>query len=205
MFCDPETTKQAIGLAWIYFDYSNQLAQTYSQILGSIIKQFVSSVSLEIGKPLLVEIMDFQRKFKGKIPKITDYLDLLSDIVTCLNGAIVLIDALDESPEKDSNQVLREWLISCLLNMDVQLLVTSRDMPVIKGLFEDCPGSSFAIVPVVPDPLDIKSYIKWEIFDKTHGTPKKLRKLLEQEPILLEEITNVVSEKYSEMWGTFST
>jgi hypothetical protein len=109
---------------------------------------------------------------------------------------VVIIDALDECAEIDSNECNREFLIEELLKLKVQLLVTSRDLPIIKALFSGAP--SFRHIPISPDPRDIESYIHWKVYDGAHGSPK-LRGLVQKHPALLTDITTVVTEKYSQM------
>jgi len=70
-----------------------------------------------------------------------------------------------------------------------------RDLPVIQQLFKN--ARSFGKISITPDLKDIESYIKWRIFDKKYGSPKKLRDVIEAHPSLLTEIMTVVTKKYS--------
>jgi hypothetical protein len=165
--------------------------------MASIIKQLVASPYRETGEILVKDVIKFGKAHNGGSPSLEDYLDLFSRVVGALERSVVIIDALDECAERDSKGYKREWLVNTLLEFDLQLLVTSRDLPVIEELFNAAP--SFGKIPIYPDPYDIASYIRWKIYDKKYGSPKKLRDVIEKRPFLLEEITNVVTEKYAQM------
>lgn len=146
---------------------------------------------------MLKEITKFLNQHREGTPSLEDYLKLMTQVVGALDKCVVIIDALDECTEIDSKGYNREWLVKTLIELKVQLLVTSRDLPVIQQLFEDSPN--FGTIIISPDPRDIQSYIHWKIFDKVYGSPKKLRDLIAKQPVLLTEITAVVTEKYSQM------
>lgn len=191
------TRQQSVGVAWVYCSYSNQNAQTIDRLIASIIKQLVASPSREIGEKLMKKVNKFGQDHKGGSPSLDDYQSLLSDIAGTLERSVVIIDALDECTEIDSNGYSREWMVEMLLGLDIQLLVTSRDLPLIQGLFND--AQSFAKISITPNLEDIESYIKWRIFDSKYGSPKKLRDVIRNHPLLLAEITRAVSKKYSQM------
>lgn len=121
----------------------------------------------------------------------------MTQIVDALDKCVVIIDAVDECTEIDSKGYSREWLVKTLIGLKAQLAVTSRDLPVIRQLFEAAPDLGTIIIS--PDPRDIQSYIHWKIFDKVYGSPKKLRDLIDKQPVLLTEINSVVTEKYSQI------
>lgn len=184
-------------MAWVYCSYSSQSDQTIDHLMSSIIKQLLTSPSDEIRKTLMKKLIEFYKDHEGGSPSLDDYLSILSHITDTLERSVVIIDALDECAEIDSNGYKREWLIETLLGLDIQLLVTSRDLPAIQGLFDDM--ESFAKIVISPDPKDIESYINWRIFDKRFGSPKKLRDVIANHPSLLTDITLAVKDKYSQM------
>ena len=180
----------------MYCSYTNQNAQTIDKIIASLAKQLVASTCREIGQELMKEVKKFQKDHKGGSPSLNHYLSLLSHIVGSLNRSVVIIDALDECAEVDLNGCNRELLIKKLLKLGVQLLVTSRDLPIIKALFNEAPR--FENIQISPDLRDIESYIHWKIYDEAYGSPK-LHDLIQEHPSLLTDITTVVKEKYSQM------
>jgi hypothetical protein len=188
--------QQAIGVAWIYCSYTNQNTQTIDKIIASLTKQLVASPCREIGQELMKEVKKFQEDHKGGSPSLNHYLGLLSHVVSSLDRSVVVIDALDECAEVDSNGCNRELLIKKLLKLGVQLLVTSRDLPIIKALFNGAPR--FGNIHISPDLRDIESYIHWKIDDEAYGSPK-LRDLIQKHPSLSVDITTVVKEIFSDV------
>lgn len=182
----------------MYFNYNDQNSNGIDQVIASLTKQLIASVAPEIGKSIMTDAIEFREKHNSGSPGRDDYLMLLTKVIGSMERSILILDALDECVETDSKEVNREWLINSLLKLGVQLLITSRNMPVIGELFEEAP--KFAILEISPDGQDITSYIRWRIFDITYGSVKKLRDLLEKDPPLLEEIIEVVMKKYSEMY-----
>ena len=128
------------------------------RLMASIIKQLVASPSQEIGKNLMKKVNKFGQDHKGGAPSLDDYLNLLAHVTGSLERSVVIIDALDECAEIDFKGYSREWLIETLLGLDIQLLVTSREMPVIQGLFNN--ALNFAKISITPNLEDIESYIK---------------------------------------------
>jgi hypothetical protein len=191
------TEKQPVGIAWIYCNYTNRNAQAIDCLVASITQQLVASTYYEKGQELMKAVTKFVKDHKRGSPGLDDYLELLSHVVQSLDRSVVIIDALDECAEVDSKGCNREWLVTTLLELNVHLLVTSLDLPVIGQLFNNDPYLRKILIS--PDPQDITSYIHWKIFDKKYGSPKKFRDMIDNHPSLLTDITTVVSEKYSQM------
>lgn len=185
----------------MYFNYNDQNTNSMDQVMASLTKQLIASVAPEIGTSIMTDATEFCNKHKSGSPGPDDYFMLLSKVIGSMEKTVLVLDALDECADTDTKGVNREWLINSLLKLGVQLLVTSRDMPVIGTLFEKAPD--FDRLTISPASQDIKSYIKWRIYDTKYGSPN-LRDLLKENQSLLEEITQVVVEKYSEMYGSFA-
>lgn len=183
----------------MYFDYNSQNTNSMDQVIGSLTKQLIASVAPEIGKSMMTDATEFCEKHKSGSPSPDDYFTLLSKVIKRTQKSILILDALDECADTDSKGVNRTWLIDSLLKLGVQMLVTSRDMPVIRGLFDQAPDSDILVIS--PGSQDIRSYIHWRIYDVKYGSPD-LRDLLKENHSLLEEITQAVVEKYSEMYGS---
>ncbi|KFZ12211.1 hypothetical protein V502_07220 [Pseudogymnoascus sp. VKM F-4520 (FW-2644)] len=192
------TENKSIGIAWMYFNYNDQDTNSMDQVMASLTKQLIASVAPEIGTSIMTDATDFRKKHKSGSPGPDDYFMVLSKVIGSMEKTVLILDALDECADTDSKGVNREWLINSLLKLGAQLLITSRDMPSIEALFEKAPD--FDKLAISPASQDIKSYIKWRIYDMKYGSPN-LRDLLKENQSLLEEIIQVVVEKYSEIFN----
>ena len=185
-----------IGVAYIYCSYNDQRAQTLDALLSSVIQQLISSCPTpsQTSDPLLKRALAFQEDHKGHSLATSDYIQLLGEVVGELGRAYVLVDALDECSEVDhSGSNTRATLISVLLNLPIQLLVTSRQLESIRDLFP-----STLELPIRPDRRDIQSYIKWRISDPVYGSRKLLR-LTQSHEGLQDHIIDEIFLKYSQM------
>jgi hypothetical protein len=185
-----------IGVAYIYCSYNDQRAQTLDALLSSVIQQLISSCPTpsQTSDPLLKRALAFQKDHEDHSPATSDYIQLLGDVVGELERAYVLVDALDECSEVDhSGSNTRATFISVLLNLHIQLLVTSRQLESIRDLFP-----STLELPIRPDRRDIQSYIKWRISDPVYGSRKLLR-LTQSHEGLQDQIINEIFLKYSQM------
>lgn len=185
----------------MYFNYNDQNANSMGQVIASLTKQLIASVAPEIGKSIMEDAIEFREEHNSGSPGPDDYFMLLSKVIRSTQKTILILDALDECPDKDSERVNRAWLIKSLLKLGVQMLVTSREMPAIEALFEQAPD--FAMLAISPASQDIKSYIQWRIYDMKYGSPN-LRDLLKENQSLQGKIIQTVVEKYSEMYGSFA-
>ncbi|PVH68064.1 hypothetical protein DL98DRAFT_542683 [Cadophora sp. DSE1049] len=169
-----------IGVAYIYCSYNDQRAQTLDAVLSSVIQQLISlcPTPSQTSDPLLKRALAFQEYHKRHSPATSDYIQLLKDVVVDHSG---------------SNT--RATLISVLLNLPIQLLVTSRQLESIRDLFP-----STLELPIRPDRRDIQSYIKWRISDPVYGSRKLLR-LTESHESLQDHIINEILLKYSQIFN----
>ncbi|OBT97306.2 hypothetical protein VE01_04619 [Pseudogymnoascus verrucosus] len=179
------TENESVGIAWMYFNYNDQNANSMGQVIASLTKQLIASVTPEIGKSIMEDAIEFREEHNSGSPGPDDYFMLLSKVIRSMQKTILILDALDECADKDSKRVNRVWLIKSLLTLGVQMLVTSREMPAIEALFEQAPD--FAMLAISPASQDIKSYIQWRIYDMKYGSPN-LRHLLKENQSLEEKL-----------------
>ncbi|MCJ1404359.1 hypothetical protein MMC11_007584 [Xylographa trunciseda] len=115
---------QRMTVLYLYLNYKETKAQTYTHLLGSLLKQLIQSQ--ELG-PLPDLVKDLYASSKGELhPDDKDIIGILkSELKAKFKRVYLVVDALDEFPEND-----RRNLVESLQDIDserVCLLVTSRD------------------------------------------------------------------------------
>ena len=165
------------AMAFIYFDYTRQEAQTLPKVLASIASQLMNQVA-SIKDP----INELYRQHKrGKTrPSGTQLLNLLADTIKSHN-ILLVFDALDEALDSTRHEV-----ISQLSNLDgkmLRLLLTSRPRLRLSGL-----APSHRIVEIVADPSDLDVFIR----AKLRHSPDALEVLGEDAEALTPSIVEAI-------------
>lgn len=184
-------------VAWIYCDYNAKTTQTILQLIKSLIAQFCNAAFDRGGEELNSPLMELTETFGSSypFPELEDYITLLTDVVVQLKTCTVIIDAFDECAETDDDTVTRRLFIDTLLALPIRLLVTSRDLPPIREIFEH--RDKCAELPIENRPGDIQSYIHWRIWDPEHGNTA-FQEVVQKDSSLQTSITQAMTEKYPE-------
>lgn len=142
------------GLAYIYFNYKEQLEQKPAVILASIIKQ-LSSQLLHLPK-VVQELYGRLAPLKRR-PLFRDLESILVAISKLFPQTYIVCDALDECPQSQRRELLPFFLRIGL--QKINLFLTSRDYPEdIQCFFEN---SDKVRLSARDD--DITSYIEQKI------------------------------------------
>lgn len=139
-----------VALAFIYFNYKESDGHNLVNILASLIHQIC-----RLQGRLPAELIDLFEKHNAKStrPSVHELSSLLRAAVGGFSKTLIVLDALDECPEKDG---MREHFITELLGLQpqVQLLVTSRIIPMIERQLADAKR-----VDIRASDEDIKTYL----------------------------------------------
>lgn len=148
-------TDENIGIAYVYCDFRQRHEQCIKEVLGSLIKQ------LALRRRVLhhvIEILRESQRSNGRV-SLADLSTGLSTISSSFSRIFVVIDALDEIQLVDASH---KRIISDILRLQssykVNLLVTSRPITDVTGLFKDTPS-----MEIKADPGDVKRYISSRI------------------------------------------
>jgi len=145
-----------VGIAFVYCDINAQSEQTTCTLLASITRQLVEQ------KPALLRLVKDTRDNQN--PKLnsaslTNCTDLLTSIVRELDRTVVVVDALDECAEHDDKRCLnRAIFVKALLDLSLQLFITSRNLEAIFSLLEHATR-----LDIRSHYEDIKLYVDWRI------------------------------------------
>jgi hypothetical protein len=118
--CDSQVNS---GIAYFYFDYTNNsISQDHSNLIRSVIEQ-LSSQSGEV--PAALKLL-YERCRRGTVqPSTTDLVDALRSILRSFSRCYLVIDAVDESKEKQKFLELLNTIAKWRLPQ-IHILVTSR-------------------------------------------------------------------------------
>ncbi|KAK0216591.1 hypothetical protein EDD85DRAFT_995835, partial [Armillaria nabsnona] len=134
----------------IFCDYQSANTQTVEKVLRSLSKQRVQAYGLSDSTTLL---------YDNNISLFLDDLTkVLAQELKSFDYVYVILDALDEFPEKDGGQ---EKLIKALrtLGSNTRLLMMSRDIPAIASVFK-----TDTRMDIRAADEDIKTYIMSKLF-----------------------------------------
>lgn len=126
-----------IGVAYIYCNYKAQADQTATSLLAAILKQLMQAQS-SIAEPV-ARLYDHHAKRRTK-PSLEEVFTALQSVSANYSSVYVVVDALDECPDKDrARSQLLARLRSLQQNIDLHLMVTSRFIPDIEVEFRSMP------------------------------------------------------------------
>ena len=112
-----------IAIACLYADYKDQSNQTQAHILGSFLRQFLTTAQEPIPDKVVQKLKDTRQK-GGKVG-IEDILALLNIRLQQLKRAYICIDAIDELEAKVRWQLLN--ILKQLGTNNTRLFLTGRD------------------------------------------------------------------------------
>jgi hypothetical protein len=164
-----------VAVACIYCNYKEQIAQTVSNLIASLVRQLVQDRSvISDGIKTLYEL----HHYRGTHPTLDELTEALESEIRTYSKVFVIVDALDECPEDGTRANLLGELQS--LTGTVNLLVTSRGLSSIARQFE---GASRLDIRATDG--DVRRYIEGRIASVPRRHLKALR----------EEIVAQVIEK----------
>ena len=120
---------QRMTVLYLYLNYKETKVQTFSHLLGSLLKQLVQGQALG---PLPESVKELYASSKGELrPGDADIIGILkSEVEANFKRVYLVVDALDEFPEND-----RRDLLNCLRGISsdrMSLLITSRASDDVK-------------------------------------------------------------------------
>ncbi|KAL6715324.1 hypothetical protein ACLMJK_007590 [Lecanora helva] len=142
-------------LAYFYYDYSDQEAQNPVNVVGSLLRQFLSQRA-EISS----EIQDlYDRSSRtGQSPQLEDILPALMTLCQDHRQRFIVVDALDEGSAGQSRQIMLD-LVQKMDGLPIRFFITSRPhADWIKRALE-----SFPQVTIEAHESDIAQYITRQI------------------------------------------
>ena len=153
--CD-ETAGGNIGVACLYCDYHDREDQMPTNMMGSLLKQFIAGLS-EVPKDINEAFQTAKGQLGGRAPQLPMITDLLLKALALYKQAFVFIDALDELRVEH-----RVELIGCLRRIiqgspNIRLFITGRahiQLELGRRLTE-----SLSVISLHPKEEDFKIYL----------------------------------------------
>src|ERR1700753_1577331 len=115
--------REAVGVACFYCDYRDHPNQTLENVLGSLLRQFLTSCASSSVYDSWTNMLESIDK-EGKRVTLTDILNLMKLVFDSLQLAFVCIDALDELEPSIRNRLLVE--IPKIANKNTRVFLTAR-------------------------------------------------------------------------------
>ncbi|KAE8146616.1 ankyrin repeat-containing domain protein [Aspergillus avenaceus] len=174
------TGPQSPRIAYLYLSYKE--TYTLDQLLGSIINQVI--MDPRTLPESLIKNWE-QCKFGAHKPTLGALMDVLEELLRD-HPIYIVVDALDEYPMEDRNQLLRR--LRGFNN--VSILITSRMLPEMETLAND--GT---IVDIKANPKDIDLFL-----DSKMKRSSRFKSFESESPGLLDEIKVAIRKACSEMF-----
>ena len=147
----------------MYTDYKDQANQTLAHILGTFLRQFLTTARESIPDQVIQNLQDIQRQGGGV--GVEDGLALLKLRLSQLKNAFICIDAVDELEPKVRRQLLNA--LKELLSNNTRLFLTGRGH--IESEVQKCLEVSQRYTVVISaNEQDIKTFVKQQIVDDTY-------------------------------------
>nr|POE49152.1 vegetative incompatibility protein het-e-1 [Quercus suber] len=130
-----------IALAYFYFTFSDNHKQTYDDLLLGLVAQLGGT------EPARSTLRQLYERSKQTRPGTRELEKVLISTVSTLDGAFVVLDALDESPELSGTRwdLLKRLTKLLSQSSKLRLFATSRYLPDIPGLMDDLPCEHISI------------------------------------------------------------
>lgn len=168
-----------VGVVCLYCNYKRQADQTTSNLVAAILNQLVQDRP-SIAQP--VSSLYDRHEVRRTRPTLEETLGALRSVLANYSKVYVVIDALDECPERDRT---RSQLLELCRNLqgqtDLRLMATSRHIPDIVEEFKGMPR-----VEVRASNADVKRYVEGEI--------DQLAKCVQRDDDLQELVKNKIVE-----------
>ncbi|THY42459.1 ankyrin [Aureobasidium pullulans] len=175
--------KENIAVAYTYCVY-NQEHQTAANFLASLLAQFALQ-SAELSTDLTECWKIYHRKLAK--PSSPEYVRLLRAVRGQFRKSYILVDALDEFPETERQSLIRDLKT---FTPDIQILVTSRNVPSIQSHFQDA-----ACMQIRAREEDVRIALVARIEDE-----KFLSSAVNVNPTLRDDIINAITQKTEGMF-----
>ncbi|EON63613.1 hypothetical protein W97_02841 [Coniosporium apollinis CBS 100218] len=144
-------------VAYVYCNYNAQADQTTTSLLSAILKQ-LAQARPSIPEPV-ARLYDCYAKRKTR-PSLEEIINALQSVLSNYSSAYVVVDALDECPDKHGT---RSQLLAKLRDLqsktDLRLMVTSRFIPDIKNTFKSTPR-----LEVRASNADVKRFVAGQMY-----------------------------------------
>jgi hypothetical protein len=137
-----------VAIAFLYFNYKEQVRQTVSNLIGSLLKQIVQyRVRISDSIKSLYEHCEGRTR-----PTLNDLMKALKAEISPYTKVFIIVDALDECSEET-----REYLLRAFQSLagTVNLLFTSRNLPSIARYFEGTKR-----LDICPSDEDLRAYVE---------------------------------------------
>ncbi|KAI5842141.1 hypothetical protein DFP73DRAFT_498411 [Morchella snyderi] len=153
------------GVAYFYFSFQEDVAQTLASVLSALIKQLCRHKS-----KLPASLLSLYKKCtrNDQSPKLSELREHLLEILGTFSNVFLVMDAMDEF-KKEYRQELLPYIISLLNGSRSQLhiLVTGRSQPDIDFEFTSNRFQLLQIQSTIVN-ADIASYVEHVLKNKPH-------------------------------------
>ena len=167
-----------IGVSFLYADYKDHTNQTLVNILGSFLRQLLTTTQVPIPIKVIKILYGIQQQ-GGKV-EAKDNLAMLKILLNQLQRAFICIDAIDELEPKIRRQLLIALKELCTNNTRLFLTGRSHVESEVQKCFEVAPQYT---VIISANQQDIQEFVKQQIQEDYDLNPEAMDSILEKDII----------------------
>lgn len=151
-------TNAEVNICYYYCDFARDQLLTPAKLVGSLLAQLLRGEAMwEMTESKILALFN-EHENKSSYPKLQDLEGLLLEVAQVLTTTIIVVDALDEVPN-------RAGIIEFLLRLirfegDIKLFVASRNEPDLEDAFEAFGGITIRSSDVK---ADVERYVRSRI------------------------------------------
>jgi hypothetical protein len=147
-----------VGICYYYCDFARDQLLTPAKLVGSLLAQLICVEAVwEMTESEILALFN-EHENKSSYPRLQDLEGLLLEVAQVLTTTIIIIDALDEVPNRAGITELLLRLIG--FEGDVKLFVASRNEPDLEDAFEAFGGITIRSGDVE---ADVERYVRSRI------------------------------------------
>ena len=178
MIDDLRSQCPGFGVACLYADYKDQVNQTLAHILGSVLRQLLTTAQEPIPDEVIQKLHDIQLQC-GKVGA-DDNLALLKIRLRQLKRAFICLDAIDELEPKVRRQLLNTLKELSTSTNTTRFFLTGRSHveSEVQKCFQVTQGHS---VVISANKQDIGTFVRQQMNDDPYPDAMDLDGVLEQE------------------------
>ncbi|EPE28299.1 P-loop containing nucleoside triphosphate hydrolase [Glarea lozoyensis ATCC 20868] len=147
-----QETSQAVGVAFVHFDYRDRKSQTFENVMKRLIQQLTKSLERDSGDSSLLHMKNESARSR---PQVEHFLEILNVVTESFSDVRIVIDALDEC-----DQTMRKIFVKMLQSLPAKyrIFCTSRYLGEVDEIY-----SEWSWLDVSATKEYVRSYVELQV------------------------------------------
>ena len=146
-----------MAVVCLYCDFQDREKQTATDMIGALTRQLVNALRF-VPTKIQEAFKRAEREVGGRGLKVSEAVMLLRTALAPVRRTFILIDALDECPDKHLFELLTSLRTISQGSPDIRIFITGR--PHIRSMVEKHFPRGMQVIPISPNSEDIRVYLE---------------------------------------------